>query len=386
LFIFIHTHPIQYFAPLYQYLTAQGLPLEVWYCDDSSIRGKHDAEFGESIVWDIPLLQGYAYRFFDNETTVKNPQRGYSSYRNPALLQALKTMKPATVVVHGWSYATYVQVLLKARHWGHRLAFRGETNWQMEMNRPPWQRPFRRLLLQYLLKEVAWLMPIGHQSKKFYEWLGRAKSVTDIIPYAVHNQRFQQAALSLNRDALRAALGIAPQTVVFLFSGKYIAKKRPLDLLHAVARLSAENMYIIMMGAGALQPAMEAFIDQHQMQHKVLLTGFVNQQRVPEYYAMADALVMCSDYGETWGLSVNEAMNFSLPVVVSDRTGCAADLVTPNENGFVFETGNIDALAHCMRQLCQMSPAQRTAMGAASLKRINQYSFATILNALQNLA
>ena len=385
MFIFIHTHPIQYFAPLYQYLSANGLPLEVWYCDDSSIKGKHDAEFGKNIVWDIPLLQGYSYRFFDNQANPNIQQRGYGAYRNPALLQALKAMEPATVVVHGWSYDTYVQVLRKARKWGHRLAFRGETNWQMERNRPFWQWPLRRLLLCYLLKDVQWLMPIGHQSKMFYEWLGRENSITAIVPYAVDNQRFQEAAIALDRDALRKARGIPPQTFVILFSGKYITKKRPLDLLKAAATLKANNIFVIMMGAGALQPQMEALIDQEQIQDKVLLTGFVNQQQVSEYYAIADALVMCSDFGETWGLSVNEAMNFSLPVIISDRTGCAADLVQENVNGYVFETGNIAALAQCMRQLLQMSTEQRKEMGKASLARVKEYSFNTILKALQHL-
>ena len=55
-------------------------------------------------------------------------------------------------------------------------------------------------------------------------------------------------------------------------------------------------------------------------------------------------------YAETWGLVVNEAMNFSLPVVVSDAVGCADDLVRQRENGFVvsasrFATEGADAIA-----------------------------------------
>jgi glycosyltransferase involved in cell wall biosynthesis len=60
---------------------------------------------------------------------------------------------------------------------------------------------------------------------------------------------------------------------------------------------------------------------------------------------------MCSGAGETWGLSVNEAMNFELPIVVSNTTGCAPDLV--KENGFVFETGNIEQLALCLKRILE---------------------------------
>ena len=62
--IFLNSHPIQYFAPLYQQITqGTNIPLEVWYCSDESIKGKLDKGFGTAVKWDIPLLQGYAYQF-----------------------------------------------------------------------------------------------------------------------------------------------------------------------------------------------------------------------------------------------------------------------------------------------------------------------------------
>ncbi len=66
----------------------------------------------------------------------------------------------------------------------------------------------------------------------------------------------------------------------------------------------------------------------------VHLTGFINQSVIPKYYAIGDAFVMCSQEGETWGLSVNEAMNFALPIVVSDMVGCSEDLVEEGQNGY----------------------------------------------------
>jgi len=139
------------------------------------------------------------------------------------------------------------------------------------------------------------------------------------------------------------------------------------------------------MGEGNLRPAMENYIRENHMQEKVLLTGFINQQEVATYYAAANAFVMCSDYGETWGLSVNEAMNFSLPVLLSDRCGCAADLVKEGENGFVFPAGNIDTLTIALRSMINSSPEQLNIMGKKSLQKVNDHSFSAIANALQRL-
>lgn len=385
LIIFIHTHPIQYFAPLYRYLTEQGITLQVWYMDDSSIKGAKDREFGQQIQWDIPLLEGYAYRFFANEAAGGQSPRGYRSYQNLSLLQALQQEPPAWVVVHGWSFATYVQVLQKATVWGHRLAFRGETNLAMEMARPAWQRPLRKIMLRYLLRKVSHFFAIGQQSAQFYQWLGLPAERVSVAPYAVDNARFQQAAQQLDKQALRRSYGWPDSRLVCLFSGKFIAKKRPMDLLAALSRLKGQPIQLIMMGAGELQADMEAFISKQGLAEQVWLTGFVNQQQVSTFYRMADVLVMCSDFGETWGLSVNEAMNFSMPVVVSQRTGCAPDLVQPGINGYVCSAGDVAALAAILQQLQQMPATQRQAMGAASLQIVNEHGFAAIEAALRRV-
>ncbi len=61
---FVNTHPIQYFAPLYAYLTARAcLPFTALYLSDFSVRGSLDAAFGQPVKWDVDLLPGYDVRF-----------------------------------------------------------------------------------------------------------------------------------------------------------------------------------------------------------------------------------------------------------------------------------------------------------------------------------
>ncbi len=68
--------------------------------------------------------------------------------------------------------------------------------------------------------------------------------------------------------------------------------------------------------------------------------GFLNQTQVSNAYVAADCLVLPSDYDETWGLVVNEAMASGLPCIISDRCGCAPDLGNAGGNA-VFSFGNI---------------------------------------------
>jgi len=84
--------------------------------------------------------------------------------------------------------------------------------------------------------------------------------------------------------------------------------------------------------------------------------GFKNQTEISKYYAMSDIFVLPSDIGETWGLVVNEAMNFRLPVIVSDLVGCGSDLVKHGENGYIFKTGDIEELARYLGEFISYNP------------------------------
>ncbi|MEL6717740.1 MAG: glycosyltransferase, partial [Bacteroidota bacterium] len=96
----------------------------------------------------------------------------------------------------------------------------------------------------------------------------------------------------------------------------------------------------------------------------------------------ADLFVMCSQEGETWGLSTNEAMNFALPLVLSDLTGSSSDLVVEGKNGYVFPTGKVEALREKLELMLSFSDEKLLEMGAFSKQLIPKYSYDTIVKEL----
>ena len=83
-------------------------------------------------------------------------------------------------------------------------------------------------------------------------------------------------------------------------------------------------------------------------------TGFLNQKEISKAYVVADCLVLPSDYRETWGLVVNEAMASGLPCIVSDACGCAEDLALPIRSDFCFPLGDSTSISRAIAGLCQV--------------------------------
>src|SRR5206468_11090595 len=153
-------------------------------------------------------------------------------------------------------------------------------------------------------------------------------------PHCVDNDFFSaQAALyqtTETRPELRQSLGINIHDFVILFVGKFENKKRPVDAVRAAARLGP-GVSLLMVGMGELNE--ELHVAAQRLNVRVVFAGFLNQSQRGRAYAAADCLVLPSDWGETWGLVVNEAMATGVPCVVSDRVGCAPDLVQSGSTG-----------------------------------------------------
>jgi len=102
----------------------------------------------------------------------------------------------------------------------------------------------------------------------------------------------------------------------------------------------------------------------------VHLPGFKQYDKLPVYYALANAFVHASTT-EQWGLVVNEAIASGLPVIVSQRCGCAPELV--QGNGFTFDPMNEDELARRMLEIASLPDGGREHLGDVSRRIVARF-------------
>ncbi len=384
-FIFLLSHPIQYFSPLFQEMAKDpAFDLLVLYCSDENVKGHIDKDFGVNVKWDIPLLEGYKYKFLKNNSWKPSIYNGFFGLLNFEIIKKLKKERGSFLVIHGWAYATNFLAVLGAKIFGVNLCLRSENPLNQELLKSKFSLFIRNMFFRYFwFRMFDYFFYIGSQNKKLYIHYGVKEEKLVFTPYAVDNDRFRSEyeEYKNKKTNLRNELGLPVDKKIILYSGKYITKKRPMDLLQAYHSLNDEKAALVFLGDGEIRKEMEEYISDHKLQH-VYLTGFKNQSEVGKYFATADIFVLPSGAGETWGLVVNEAMNFELPVIVSDLVGCAEDVVKDGLNGYTFKCGDISTLKSALNVLLNDSTA-RLSFGLKSSELIEEYSYIKIIENLK---
>jgi len=382
----VMSHAIQYQVPLLRKIAAaKDMKLMVYFNWDFGVRETLDTQFGQKVKWDIPLLDGYAYKFLKNISP--KPSSNFWGQMNFGIVPELIRNRYDAVLLFGWNLFTNWLVFLVAPLVGTRIILQGESPLSHELTKKESSRFVRKLIFGVLFRLVGKFLYIGEENRKFYEYYGVPERKLLFAPYAVENDRLFAAAEELKgkKAELRKEFGIGGNQPVILFVGKFIEKKRPMDLLRAY-KLIAHGSALVFVGDGVLRPEMEDYIKTQNLKN-VRIVGFKNQTELPKFYAIADIFVLPSGIGETWGLVTNEAMCFGLPVIVSEMVGCGADLVKPGKNGFIFPVGNIEKLAEHISFLLS-DEKRRIEFGNKSREIISAYSqeadVKAILEAMKN--
>ncbi|MBI4312030.1 MAG: glycosyltransferase family 4 protein [Chloroflexi bacterium] len=183
------------------------------------------------------------------------------------------------------------------------------------------------------------------------------------------------AACSLPADErlqLRASLALPEH--YFLYAGPLSPDKNLQRLLEAYAVYCSRERVpwgLVLAGDG---PQKNGLQDRAAKLRKgQVIVAEQPCERLPAYYALAGAFVLPS-LAEPWGLQVNEAMAAGLPVIASNRCGCAADLVQDGRNGLLFDPREQEEMVASLGLMAALSDGQRQAMGRISQEIIAAYT------------
>lgn len=374
---YLVSHPIQYQAPLLRRINQEpDIDLTTLFCSDLSAKEYRDTEFGASFKWDVPLLEGYKYKFLP--AFVSTQQLSFLKPFNYGITRALKKGRFDALWVHGWGYWSHIWAILIAKMLRIKVLIRGESNLHTQQY-GTLKRTAKEMFIRRIIALSDAFLSIGSLNREFYIHYGAKHDAVCMVPYVVNNDFFQEKcrAASAERESLRCSLGLKQGRPVILYASKMTERKRARDLLEAYARLSPDGHtepepYLLFIGDGEMRSALERRSAELGW-GSIRFLGFKNQTELPAFYDLCDVFVLPS-FHEPWGLVINEVMNAAKPVIVSDHVGCAPDLVNHKGNGYIFRAGDIDDLYRALRFVLDDKERCRV-MGQKSLEVINRWGF-----------
>lgn len=367
------THPVQYHAPLFRHL-ARSMEVLVLYAHRQDAAGQARAGFGIEFDWDVPLLEGYPYRFLENVAAAPSVRR-FSGCDTPEVREIIRAGEFDAVLVLGWAHKSSLQAVVAGWRAGVPVLMRGDS--QLATPRSTIRRMLKYLPYRVLLPRAHAHLYVGSRNRAYLEHYGVPDGRLFFAPHGVDNDYFAAGARAAARDGrvaeVRRSLGIRAGSFTVITVGKFIAKKRLGDVIRAVVRLAdqGEDVDLLLVGDGPLGPELRSMATAAA--GCVHFAGFRNQPELPELYAAADALVLASDARETWGLVANEAMAAGCPVIVSDAAGCAPDL-TAGDAGLTYPCGDVAALADRILELRTRLASDAGSVRRAVASKVEQYS------------
>jgi len=379
----ITTHPIQYNAPLFALLHARkSVQIKVFYkWGKSVLNKKYDPGFGKIIDWDIPLLEGYPFEFLENVAEDKGSHH-FKGIDNPFIIESIQKFNADSLLVFGWSFKSHLRVL---RYFKNKIPilFRGDSTL---LDQRSFLKEIQRLLfLRWIYRYIDFALYVGKNNFNYFRKSGVPENKLIYAPHAIENNRFAMISDSCitYTDHLRQKLNIPADSFVFLFAGKMELKKDPAILLEAFRQCNFNNrVHLLIVGNGELDTALR---EKYKNIQGIHFLDFQNQLLMPAMYEIADVFVLPSrGPHETWGLAVNEAMANGKAVIVSDKCGCAPDLVADGENGYVFKAGDIHNLVKVLKKLSE-HPGTVASMKEESKKIISNFNIEKVAQTIETV-
>ena len=296
------------------------------------------------------------------EATEQSPRK---AELGRVLWLALKHANPDVVAVNGWNnFGSLVAANCCVRG-GIPMVVMSESARQDEP-RTRWKEMIKRRVVNLYSaalvggqRHVEYLVELGMPGKRIFTGYD-----------VVDNKYFREQAEEVRsrRSEVRRKYGL-PENY-FLASARFIEKKNLPMLIRAYAghRQKSEAsgnppFDLVLLGDGPLRQSLNSQLSTLNLQAHVHLPGFKQYDELPVYYALAKAFVHASTT-EQWGLVVNEAVASGLPMIVSDRCGCAPELL--NGNGFTFDPFDEEELTSRLTKMASLSDDERTSLAQAS--------------------
>lgn len=232
---------------------------------------------------------------------------------------------------HSLAYQEFISRNAKPRSIPARLRYLCEIRIRRFIEREALRQSDRIVVLSRFTKE---LLREAH---------GIAGERVDIIPGGVDLERFQPAA---DKAATRRALGIPGDRFVLLTVRNLVPRMGLENLLEAMTDVVREipGVLLVIGGTGPLGEKLRRVVSERGIANHVLFAGFIPDERLADYYGMADLFILPTVELEGFGLVTLESLASGVPVL-GTPVGGTIEILSRLDSNYLFSDPSPDAMA-----------------------------------------
>ena len=185
------------------------------------------------------------------------------------------------------------------------------------------------MIKRKLIQRMSYALPSGKPHAKLFDVAGfkGRKYITGSV--GIFNKSHRKTKII--HDPLR-----------YIYVGRLVSVKN-VELL--VEEFNHNRKQLTIVGGGLLEESLKK-----KAKSNIKFTGFISNEKLGDIYQTNDVFILPSYY-EPWGLVVEEALYWGLPVIVSNRVGSSFDMVKEMNTGVIFKSQDIESLHQAITEM-----------------------------------
>ncbi|MEA4821209.1 MAG: glycosyltransferase family 4 protein [Erysipelotrichales bacterium] len=237
-------------------------------------------------------------------------------------------------------------------------------------------------LISFVMKQATFYASSGVECDKYFKY------------YKVdENKIFHYRFTSLTKDQIN-------NNLKFKAENKYELKQKmnlkdELIIVSVGRQIYGKGYDVLLKSLVDIQKPMKVFIvggkptnlnDSLKRELKLEYVNFIDFlpfEQIKQYYAIADVFIMPTR-SDVWGLVINEAMSFGLPIISSDKCAGGVEIINKFQNGIIVETDSIESLQRAIVRIMENSNLLEI-FSKKSVEAIKDYSLENMANDYINI-
>jgi len=285
----------------------------------------------EKMRFDYQILPGWHWFIWGKKKDI-------TIHLNRGVFKVLLEYKPDMIITSGYDDLAYWQGFLYCKIFKKKFILWNSTTLLSAGSIEGIRGRLKKIIIRGADKYIAY----GTKAKEYLEYFGAESGKIYIGTNTVDMEYFRSRVEEYrNKDSFKNERKQYPKYLL-LNVGQLIKRKGVLQVLKALECLKDTKVGLLIVGSGHEESNLKNFCKERKLKN-VFFEGFLQQDKLVRYYALADIFVL-SSFEEVWGLVVNEALASGLYVLSSKYAGASYDLIKEGWSGEIFEPYDIEEI------------------------------------------